>query len=96
VDDVDSNAVLDKALFTLRPAILNCCALITRGPLPKVRLQEFRLEQLFHNLISNALRYRKGIHPENQDIRGTGRQWLAICNSGRRDRRRSTLRGANF
>ncbi len=64
VDDVDSNAALDKALFTLRPAILDSCALITRGPLPRVRLQEFRLEQLFQNLISNALRYRRGMRPE--------------------------------
>jgi light-regulated signal transduction histidine kinase (bacteriophytochrome) len=64
VENVDSSAVLDKALASLRPAILDSAAVITRGPLPKVRLQEFRLEQLFQNLISNALRYRRGLHPE--------------------------------
>jgi PAS domain S-box-containing protein len=64
VEYIDSSAVLDKALASLRPAILDSAAVITRGPLPKVRLQEFRLEQLFQNLVSNALRYRRGLHPE--------------------------------
>jgi light-regulated signal transduction histidine kinase (bacteriophytochrome) len=61
---VDSGAVLDRALANLRPAIVDSSAHITRGPLPKVKLQEFRLEQLFQNLVSNALRYRKGGRPE--------------------------------
>jgi PAS domain S-box-containing protein len=64
VEYIDSSAVLDKALASLRPAILDSAAVITRGPLPKVKLQEFRLEQLFQNLVSNALRYRRGLHPE--------------------------------
>ena len=64
VDYVDSGIVLDRALASLRPAIVKTGALITRGPLPNVRLQDFRLEQLFQNLISNALRYKRGGRPE--------------------------------
>jgi light-regulated signal transduction histidine kinase (bacteriophytochrome) len=64
LDYVDSSVVLDKALSNLRPAILDSGAVITRSPLPKVKLQEFRLEQLFQNLISNALRYRSTARPE--------------------------------
>ena len=64
VDYVDSGMVLDRALANLRPTIVESSALITRGPLPKVKLQDFRLEQLFQNLISNALRYKRGPRPE--------------------------------
>jgi PAS domain S-box-containing protein len=64
VDYVDSGAVLDRALANLRPAIVDSRAVVTRTPLPKVKLQDFRLEQLFQNLISNALRYRRGESPE--------------------------------
>jgi PAS domain S-box-containing protein len=64
VDYVDSGAILDRALASLRPVIVDSRALIVRGPLPKVKLQDFRLEQLFQNLISNALRYRRDDNPE--------------------------------
>jgi hypothetical protein len=64
VNLVDSGAVLDRALANLRPAILESGAILTRTPLPKVKLHDFRLEQLFQNLISNALRYRTGARPE--------------------------------
>jgi PAS domain S-box-containing protein len=61
---VDAATILDRALASLRPAIVDSGALITRGPLPKVKLQDFRLEQLFQNLISNALRYQRDARPE--------------------------------
>jgi len=64
VDYVDSGNILDRALANLRPDIVASGALIIRTPLPKVKLHDFRLEQLFQNLISNALRYRKGTRPE--------------------------------
>jgi PAS domain S-box-containing protein len=64
VDYVDSGAVLDRALANLRPAIVDTRANITRTPLPQVKLPDFRLEQLFQNLISNALRYRRGGSPQ--------------------------------
>jgi len=64
VQYVDASTVLDNVLTALRLAVVESGARITRAPLPKVKLHEFRLEQLFQNLISNALRYRKVARPE--------------------------------
>jgi light-regulated signal transduction histidine kinase (bacteriophytochrome) len=56
--DVDANECFTRALATLRPAIERSGALITHGPLPSVHMHAIQLEQLFQNLLSNALRYR--------------------------------------
>lgn len=58
VEDVDTGAVLDKALSSLQVAIDESRASITRTALPSIRMYEFQLEQLFQNLIGNAIRYR--------------------------------------
>jgi PAS domain S-box-containing protein len=60
---VDCSVVLDDALFNLQMAIQECNATIVRGPLPLVRGHHSRLVQLFQNLISNALKFRKGLTP---------------------------------
>ena len=84
VDYVDSGTILDRALANLRPAIVESGALITRRPLPKVKLQDFRLEQLFQNLISNALRYTRAARPEiNVSAEPDGNGWrFAIQDNG--------------
>jgi PAS domain S-box-containing protein len=57
-EDVDAGAVLEKALANLEIAIRESGASITHTTLPPVRMYEFQLEQLFQNLIANAIRYR--------------------------------------
>jgi PAS domain S-box-containing protein len=57
-EDVDAGAVLERALASLEVAINESGASITRGALPHIRMYEFQLEQLFQNLIGNAIRYR--------------------------------------
>jgi PAS domain S-box-containing protein len=58
LENVDANVALDAALQDLRRAVDASGATITRGALPLVHLHAFQMEQLFQNLISNAIRYR--------------------------------------
>jgi PAS domain S-box-containing protein len=61
---VDANDVLQKALGNLQVAIHEAGAVVTSEPLPHVPILEFQLEQLFQNLIANAIRYRSSRPPE--------------------------------
>jgi len=68
---------LEAALENLAAAIRESGARITVGDLPAVRMRESHLEQLFQNLIGNAIKYRKQEPPH---IRLTAqrqdRHWL--------------------
>ncbi len=64
VGDVDAGAMLDKALANLGGSIRDSGASITRSDLPHVTLHEFQMEQLFQNLIGNAIRYRSTAPPQ--------------------------------
>jgi light-regulated signal transduction histidine kinase (bacteriophytochrome) len=55
-EDVDANRALEKALANLEVAIKESGASIRNTALPRVRIHEFRLEQLLQNLIGNSLR----------------------------------------
>jgi PAS domain S-box-containing protein len=55
---VNADEVLDKALVNLQTAISESGASISRSALPEVRIFGVQLEQLFQNLIGNAIRYR--------------------------------------
>jgi PAS domain S-box-containing protein len=57
-EDIDAGSILDKALANLDTAIKDSGAGISHTALPAVRMHEFQLEQLFQNLIGNAIRYR--------------------------------------
>jgi light-regulated signal transduction histidine kinase (bacteriophytochrome) len=61
---VDANEVLTESLANLNAAIQQSGAVITQDPLPPVRVHRFQLEQLFQNLIGNAIRYRSEKRPE--------------------------------
>ena len=58
VKPLDANEALARSLENLTAAIEVSGASITHGPLPTVRMHEFQLEQLFQNIIGNAIRYR--------------------------------------
>jgi PAS domain S-box-containing protein len=60
---VDANEVLDRALDNLKGRIEESRAAITRTPLPKIRMRQVHLEQLWQNLIGNALKYRRDEPP---------------------------------
>lgn len=54
----DANHALRNALLNLKSAIDESGAKITYEDLPRVRVHQFQLEQVFQNLIGNAIRYR--------------------------------------
>jgi PAS domain S-box-containing protein len=61
--EVDANVVLRETLVNLKVAIDESRAEVISGHLPTVCLQEFQLEQLFQNIIGNAIHYRSDAAP---------------------------------
>lgn len=60
---VDLNLILEKELDNLKASIDESKAVITHDELPTVRGHEAHFLQIFQNLISNALKYRKSGPP---------------------------------
>lgn len=58
-----SHKALETALLDLQQAIQDSGATITHGDLPEVSMDETQLKQLFQNLISNAIKYRRPQQP---------------------------------
>jgi signal transduction histidine kinase len=56
--EVSSEEVVERVLGMLRPSIADCRATILLGELPAVRGDALQLEQLFQNLLRNALKFR--------------------------------------
>jgi PAS domain S-box-containing protein len=60
----DCQAVFDRAVAHLQAAIEESGAVVTHGPLPTVIADATQLEQLFQNLIGNAIKFRSDKQPE--------------------------------
>ena len=74
---IDANEILTKTLGSLELAIRENSAVITTDVLPRVPMHEFQLQQLFQNLISNALRYRNSQPPRiHVSAKGGKEEWL--------------------
>jgi PAS domain S-box-containing protein len=75
---VDCSVVLDKVLESCRVIIEENAAVVTRDPLPVVGGDEGQILQLFHNLLTNALKYRKGDVPPEVHIsaRRAANEWI--------------------
>jgi PAS domain S-box-containing protein len=56
--EADADDALRHALANLQEAVTTAGATVTHTPLPRVRVRQVHLEQVFQNLISNAIRYR--------------------------------------
>lgn len=76
LEPVSCDAVLDRVLGSLKIAIQESRAIISRDPLPFVLADQVQLGQLFQNLLGNAMKFRGKDSP---NIRITaerlGRQW---------------------
>jgi PAS domain S-box-containing protein len=82
--EIDARAVLDKALANLEVAIHDAGATVRSERLPHVRMHEFQLQQLFQNLIGNAIRYR-GTAPPVIDVsaKRVGDDWrFSVSDNG--------------
>jgi hypothetical protein len=76
-DDIDAGEILKKTLLNLEIAIKDSGASISNTPLPRVRMYEFQLEQVFQNLIGNAIHYRSELPPRIHIAAGRqGEEWL--------------------
>ena len=60
---VDSTAVLRDSVAGMSGAMRDASAEVTWDTLPKVHMGEAHMLQVFHNLISNAIKYRSGEPP---------------------------------
>jgi light-regulated signal transduction histidine kinase (bacteriophytochrome) len=63
VETVDSEVSLESSLETMATLIRESGAEVTHGPLPKLRIREVHLQQLFQNLLGNAIKYRGAAAP---------------------------------
>ncbi len=61
--EVDLEAVLGSALAVLARSIEEAGAMVTNDPLPRITGSELHIGQLFQNLISNAVKYRRSEPP---------------------------------
>ncbi len=61
----DANEMLGSALANLAGAIRDTGARISTDPLPMVRVHGVHLQQLFQNLIGNAIKYRSPERPSD-------------------------------
>ena len=69
--------VLDECIAILRAGIEETNALITWEQLPEVKVEHVHLQQIFLNLISNALKYRSAVTPRiHVEARKDGEFWL--------------------
>jgi light-regulated signal transduction histidine kinase (bacteriophytochrome) len=62
-ETVSSEQLLEDALDNLRSSIEESGAVVTHDPLPPLEVEPVHLQQLFQNLVSNAIKYRGGPAP---------------------------------
>jgi hypothetical protein len=58
-EPTDTNAVVDRVLISVGPAIEEAGAMVTRDDLPTIFADAGQINQLFQNLIANALKFRR-------------------------------------
>ena len=81
----DAEFCLKAALANLNTAIVESRAEIRHGPLPEVNVERVHLTQLFQNLISNSLKYRKCDGPVSVSVSAVRSEdeWIfAIADNG--------------
>jgi len=78
LEDVDCNAVIEQTITTLKTTIDESKAVVDYEPLPTVKANQLHLSQLFQNLISNAIKFKK---PDEAPVvkisaKHAGDEWL--------------------
>jgi PAS domain S-box-containing protein len=75
--DADAGEALAAALANLHETLRASGASVTSTQLPSVRMHRFQLEQIFQNLISNAVRFRREEPPQiHVAAERQEREWL--------------------
>ena len=77
LDAVDLAGVVDQVTADLGVAIRESDATVTRDLLPIVAGNRTQLVQLIQNLVSNGIKFQRGVPPEvHVGIRGEGEEWV--------------------
>jgi PAS domain S-box-containing protein len=80
-ETVDSTLVLSELLDTLQNVIRETQATIISDPLPAIKIPKVHLQQVFQNLILNALKYRSSTLPQvHISAKRDGASWLFVVN----------------
>ena len=61
---LQSEKILETVLINLKPLIDDTNAIITHDPLPRIYANDQQMNQLFQNLIGNAIKYRSKVTPK--------------------------------
>ena len=81
----DLGAVLERVLLNLRPAIEEAGAVVTRDALPVLVADAVQLDQVFQNLIGNAVKFRRPAEPPRVHVaaeRQDGEWRFAVRDNG--------------
>jgi PAS domain S-box-containing protein len=84
-EPTDLDAVLDRALLNLGPAIEEAVAIVTLDPLPTVLADAGQMGQLLQNLVGNAVKFhRPGASPRvHVSARRHGDEWVvSVADNG--------------
>lgn len=84
-EPADANEMLRSALANLSGAITDNGARISADPLPTVRVHGVHLQQLFQNLIGNAIKYRSPERPPTVHVdaeRNDGNWLFTVADNG--------------
>jgi len=84
VASTDCNGLVESALENLRAAILESGAIVTHGPLPMLMANGSQLQQVFQNLIGNAVKFRGSQAPVIEiSASKQGTEWLfSVADNG--------------
>jgi chemotaxis family two-component system sensor kinase Cph1 len=84
-ESVDLRTVVDEAVANVEQLVIESGAHITIGELPTVTGNPQGLQQLFTNLISNALKYKLADHPQVRiESHRKDRDWIiAVADNGK-------------
>lgn len=80
----DCNVLVERAMQNLQAAVEESGATIKYGDLPTVTANPVQLEQVFQNLISNAIKFRNGRSPAIEiSAKRVGAKWIfSISDNG--------------
>ena len=80
----DCNEVVERAMDDLRAAVLESDAVVTHGILPQVMANASQLQQVFQNLIGNAMKFRSFQAPVIRvSAEQQGNEWLfSVADNG--------------
>jgi signal transduction histidine kinase len=84
IASTDCEGLVQRALENLRAAILESGAVITHGPLPRLMANGSQLQQVFQNLIGNAMKFRGSLAPVIEiSAEKQGSEWLfSVADNG--------------